>query len=49
MVDVSAGARHTCARLTDGTARCWGNNSSGQLGDETTTQRLPPTLVVGLN
>jgi alpha-tubulin suppressor-like RCC1 family protein len=30
---ISAGHRHTCAVLEDGTASCWGYNSNGQLGD----------------
>ena len=24
---------HFCAKLSDGRARCWGNNRSGQLGN----------------
>ncbi|HMJ10481.1 MAG TPA: hypothetical protein VK524_03690, partial [Polyangiaceae bacterium] len=27
-----AGGAHTCARLTNGSVRCWGSNSVGQLG-----------------
>lgn len=29
---VAAGGNHSCARLSDGTVRCWGDNSSGQVG-----------------
>jgi len=39
---VSGGYRHTAAIKTDGTLWTWGQNTSGQLGDNTTTQRLTP-------
>ena len=29
---LTVGGAHSCARLSDGSVRCWGNNSSGQLG-----------------
>lgn len=35
---ISLGANHSCVRLTDKRLRCWGDNSTGQLGlDDTTT------------
>jgi alpha-tubulin suppressor-like RCC1 family protein len=46
---VTAGTDHTCALLDDNTVKCWGGNSSGQLGYEDTNQRsAPPALAVNL-
>jgi alpha-tubulin suppressor-like RCC1 family protein len=46
---ISAGQTHTCAVLDTGAVKCWGLNSSGQLGDNTTTQRLTPVDVSNLS
>ncbi len=46
---VATAFSHSCARLEDGTVKCWGNNSGGQLGDGTTDNRLTPVTVVGIN
>jgi len=48
---VACGRHHTQAVKTDGTLWTWGANSSGQLGDNTTTQRLTPvtTFAGGTN
>ena len=45
---LAAGQSHTCAVENDRTARCWGSNSFGQLGDGTTTPRSTPAPVSGV-
>jgi alpha-tubulin suppressor-like RCC1 family protein len=45
---LDGGINHTVALIADGTARAWGNNQFGQLGDGTTTQRTLPVTVSGL-
>jgi alpha-tubulin suppressor-like RCC1 family protein len=46
VAQIALGNNHTCALLTDETVRCWGRNSSGQLGDGSTTERLHPVQVL---
>ncbi|MGZ6927226.1 MAG: RCC1 domain-containing protein [Acidimicrobiia bacterium] len=48
LTQVASGDFHTCARATTGAAYCWGMNSSGQIGDGTTTDRNVPTAVTAL-
>src|SRR2546430_3935126 len=43
----TAGQAHACALSTDGTAYCWGDNTFGQLGDGTVTERDTPVAVAG--
>ena len=42
---LSVGATHSCAVLDNGTLVCWGENSSGQLGDGTSNVRSIPTEI----
>lgn len=46
---VATGSAHTCALLRDGQIECWGRNSSGELGDGTTTARSLPASVQGIS
>ena len=46
---VETNGSHSCARKSDETVWCWGLNSSGQLGDGTTTNRSRPVQVVDLS
>ena len=46
VTQVSAGGYHSCALLSGGESWCWGANSSGQLGDGTTTDRRNPVRVM---
>ena len=46
IASISAGSSTTCAVMTDSTARCWGANYKGQLGNNTTTGSLVAVTVV---
>lgn len=52
-VQVEAGgynySHHTCARLSDGTLRCWGEGANGQLGDGTVLVQSTPVSVSGMS
>ncbi|WP_431310257.1 hypothetical protein [Luteimicrobium album] len=41
VTQIAASGNHTCA-LSGGQMYCWGQNTSGELGDGTTTNRASP-------
>jgi alpha-tubulin suppressor-like RCC1 family protein len=45
---IATGRAHTCALLADGTAKCWGYNAGGALGNSNGRFSLTPAPVVGL-
>lgn len=44
---LQTGTDLTCGLTTGGQAYCWGRNTSGEVGDGTTVERLVPTQVLG--
>jgi alpha-tubulin suppressor-like RCC1 family protein len=47
-VSLTSGLAHACVLVTGGTARCWGDNAYGQLGDGTGATSYLPANVYGL-
>lgn len=47
VTDVAVGYNHWCSLLATGVVTCWGDNSTGQLGDGTTINRAVPVAVSG--
>ena len=45
---LAAGNGHSCAVLASGTARCWGLNGDGELGNGSTANASRPVAVTGL-
>ncbi len=45
-VELVAGENHFCARMSDGTARCWGDNAKGSLGTADAGAAPPGSWVV---
>ncbi len=47
--DIASGGSHVCALLVNGTVRCWGSNSSGQLGNSAVASTASPIQVITAN
>lgn len=45
---IVAGARHTCAIVSNGAVKCWGSGENGQLGDGNYAGSNAPVDVVGM-
>ncbi len=46
---IAAGGLHTCALMSTGNVKCWGNNESGQVGDGTNQSRNVPADATDLS
>ncbi|WP_298874877.1 hypothetical protein [uncultured Microbacterium sp.] len=49
VTQIAAGSASGFALLSDGTVKAWGNNASGQLGNNSTTSSAVPVSVSGLS
>ncbi len=47
IIDIDGGAGHACLARSEGYIWCWGDNAKGQLGDNTTNDRMAPVAVKG--
>ena len=47
--EVCTGTDFSCARRTDGSVVCWGDNIDGQLGNDSTTDSTSPVVVQGVS
>ena len=45
---IDSGNKHSCAVMENGTAKCWGDNTLGQLGDGSTAHSRVPVQVSGI-
>jgi len=46
---IAVGGEHSCALLDSGTVNCWGLNSNGQLGNDSTAWSNEPVEVIGIS
>ncbi len=49
VVDVTAGAEHTCAQKADKTVFCWGSQAYGETGQAIAGEQLTPNRVLSLS
>lgn len=47
-ISLGSGYAHSCAVVAGGTVKCWGQNTSGQLGNGTTADSSTPVNVAGI-